>query len=70
MTKELEARLRMITSQLAALSDDLDDVISMLELSGDSKRAQRLAEEQCEALSEGQDSITDAIHCIEEALEE
>lgn len=72
MTQELEARLRRMTVQLAALSDDLDEVIEALEASGEGlgKRAQRHIEEQCDALGEGQDSITDAIHCIEEALEE
>jgi ElaB/YqjD/DUF883 family membrane-anchored ribosome-binding protein len=72
MTKELEVRLKMITSQLATLSDQLDEVIEALDASGEGagKRAQKQIEEQCDALAEAQDSITDAIHCIEDTQED
>lgn len=72
MTKELEARLHWTMSQLATLSDQLDEVLDALDASceGKTKRESKQIQERCDALAEAQDSITDAIHCIEDALEE
>lgn len=72
MKKELEVRLKMIMSQLEVLSEQLDEVIGTLDASceGLAKRAQKDIQERCDALAEAQDSITDAIHCIEDAIEE
>lgn len=72
MTKELETRLGWVMSQLAALSDQLDEVLETLDASceGKTKRESKQIQERCDALAEAQDSITDAIHCIEDALEE
>lgn len=73
MTTGRKAELTMVLSQMETLIDRLDelgqeeaaDMASLPKRSPERKRAQEL----CDGIDDAIDSLTDAIHCLEEGMD-
>lgn len=73
MTTQRKAELTMVLSQMSALIDRLDELGQQEydEMSALPKRdpQRRRSKELCDGIEDAIDSLTDAIHCLEEGME-
>lgn len=73
MTTQRKAELTMILSQMEALIDRLDELEQeeAAEMAALPKRApeRKRSQELCDGIDDAIDSLTDAIHCLEEGMD-